>query len=259
MFLCILLLPIYGTLISGLLGRYIGYIVSKIIATSCIIISAILSYYYYYQVMILNKIYVINLFNWFNIDFINVDWSFILDSTSISLLVPVCTISGLVHLYAIGYMSHDPYQARFFSFLSLFTAFMIVLVLGNNYLVMFVGWEMIGLASYLLISFWHTRINAAKSGLNAFLVNKIGDTTLTISLFILLNTFGSLNFSTIFSTISYINIDILNLAMLFILIGTAAKSSQFGLHTWLLNSMEGKLGPSLTILFRKKLFHKINF
>nr|YP_003935027.1 NADH dehydrogenase subunit 5 [Groenewaldozyma salmanticensis]ADO51051.1 NADH dehydrogenase subunit 5 [Groenewaldozyma salmanticensis] len=239
MFLCILFLPIYGTLISGLLGKYTGYMVSKIISTLCISLSALLSYYYYYQIMILNKVYTLNLFNWFNIDYINVDWSFILDTTSISLLVPVCTISALVHLYAISYMSHDPFQSRFFSTLSLFTAFMIILVLGNNYLVLFVGWEMIGVASYLLISFWHTRVNAVKSGLNALLVNKVGDTTLTIALFILLSTFGSLNFSTIFSTISYINIDILNLCMIFLLIGTAAKSAQFGLHTWLLNSMEG--------------------
>ncbi len=147
--------------------------------------------------MVLNIIYSINLFNWITIDNIEIDWAFTIDELSITLLVAVCTISSLVHLYATSYMSQDPHQQRFFSILSLFTGFMIILVTANNYLVMFVGWEMIGVSSYLLISHWHTRLQAMKSGLSAFLMNKFGDTFMTIGLFLILITFGSLNYSTI--------------------------------------------------------------
>jgi len=239
MLLLVLLLPIIGSLTSGLLGRLLGYHSSKYIATLSIMIPCIISWYLYYNVIILNNIYTINLFNWITIDNIEIDWSFTLDELSITLLVAVCTISSLVHMYAISYMSHDPHQQRFFSILSLFTAFMIILVTANNYLVMFVGWEMIGVSSYLLISHWHTRLAAMKSGLSAYLMNKVGDTFMTIGLFLLLLTFGSLNYSTIYSLSVYINTDIITLIMICLLIGAVAKSAQLGLHTWLLNSMEG--------------------
>jgi NADH-ubiquinone oxidoreductase chain 5 len=239
MVLLTLLLPLLGSLISGLLGRLLGYNSSKYIASLCIIIPCIYSWYLYYNVMVLNIIYNINLFNWITIDNIEIDWAFIIDELSVTLLVAVCTISSLVHIYATSYMSHDPHQQRFFSILSLFTSFMIILVTASNYLVMFVGWEMIGVSSYLLIGHWHTRLAAMKSGLNAFLMNKFGDTFMTIGLFLILITFGSFNFSTIYSLSSYINTDILTLIMLCLLIGAVAKSAQLGLHTWLLNSMEG--------------------
>jgi NADH-ubiquinone oxidoreductase chain 5 len=245
MILTLILLPIIGSLISGLLGRYIGYITSRYIATLCIIISGIITYYVYIDVMIFNNIYSINIGKWIYIENIEIDWGFIIDELAVSLLVPILTVSSLVHIYANSYMSHDPHQSRFFSILSMFTGFMIVLVTGSNYIVMYLGWELIGVASYLLISFWSTRLSAVKSGLSALLMNKFGDTFITISLFILLYTFGSLNYSTIYSLSVYINTDILNIIMLFILIGCAAKSAQLGLHNWLLSSMEGLVGLSL--------------
>lgn len=240
MILITILLPLIGSLISGLLGRRIGYKISGILTTICIIISAILSYIIYYNIMIKGKTYNIIIGDWFNIGIINIPWGFIIDELSISLLVPVCTISGLVHWYAISYMSHDPHQQRFFSILSLFTGFMIVLVTGNNYLILFLGWELIGVASYLLIGHWHTRITAVKSALSAFLMNKVGDMFLTISMFNLLYIFGSLDYSTIFSLTGYVNTDLLNITMICFLIGATAKSAQLGLHHWLLSSMEGQ-------------------
>lgn len=239
MILLILLLPIIGSMIAGLLGRYLGYNSSKYIATILTIISAIYSWYVYYEVIVLNNNFNIKLFNWVTIDNIEIDWAFMIDELSVTLLVVVTTVASLVHLYATSYMSHDPHQQRFFSILSLFSGFMIILVTGGNYLVMFVGWEMIGVSSYLLISHWHTRLSAMKSGLSAFLINKVGDTFLTIGLFLLLVTFGSLNYSTINSLSAYINSDIITLISLCLLIGATAKSAQLGLHTWLLNSMEG--------------------
>lgn len=240
MILLIIVLPIIGSIVSGLLGRYIGYIMSKYIATLSIIISGILCYYVYFDVMVNNNIYNINLGKWIWVEHIEVDWGFIIDELAVSLLVPIVTVSSLVHIYACSYMSHDPHQSRFFSILSMFTGFMIVLVTGNNYVVMFLGWELIGVASYLLISFWHTRLSAVKSGLSALLMNKFGDTFITIGLFILLYTFGSLNYSSIYSLSVYINTDILNIIMILLLLGCAAKSAQLGLHNWLLSSMEGR-------------------
>lgn len=239
MLLTLLLLPLAGSAISGLLGRLIGYNSSKYIATFCIFIALLISINLYYNVMINNHIYSINLGVWFNVDNINIDWAFIIDELSVSLLIPICLVSTLVHLYATSYMAHDPYQQRFFSILSLFTGFMIILVTGSNYLILFIGWELIGVASYLLISHWYTVINAIKSGLSSLLVNKFGDALLTIGLLLMLVTFGSLNYSTVFSLSNYINSDIITLIMLCLLIGAMAKSAQIGLHIWLLYSMAG--------------------
>ena len=261
MTLITIILPLLGSLIAGLLGRRIGYQLSGIITTICISISAILSYILYYNIMIKGNTYGLIIGDWFDIGIINISWGFILDELSISLLVPVCTISALVHLYAIGYMSHDPHQQRFFSILSLFTGFMIVLVTGNNYLVLFLGWELIGVASYLLIGHWHTRLAAVKSALSAFLMNKVGDMFLIIGMFVLLFTFGSLDFSTIFSLTSYVNTDLLNIIMICFLIGATAKSAQLGLHHWLLNSMEGLLknnGNRAFLKFYYMLEHSLN-
>jgi NADH-ubiquinone oxidoreductase chain 5 len=239
MVLTILMLPLFSTLLSGLMGRYIGNNMGKYLCTIALGISTILSYILYYNTIVLDNTYKIVLSEWINIDMLDIYWSIGIDSISVTLLVTIGTISTMVHWYSIEYMGHDPHQNRFFSQLSLFTIFMMLLVLGDNYLVMFVGWEMIGVASYLLISFWYTSLNAAKSGLNALLMNKFGDTFLTIGLFILLYTFGSLNYSTIFSISMYINTDILVLSMICILMGATAKSAQLGLHTWLIYSMAG--------------------
>lgn len=239
MVLTLLILPLIGSIISGLLGRLIGYNSSKYIATLCIFISLIITINLYYNIMTNDIIYSINLGQWINIDNINIEWSFIIDELSVSLLLPICLISTLVHLYATSYMSHDPYQQRFFSILSLFTGFMIVLVTGSNYLILFLGWELIAVASYLLISHWYTVINAIKSGISSLLVNKVGDTLLTIGMLLITVTFGSLNFSTIFSLSQYINSDIISLIMLCLLTGAIGKSAQLGLHIWLLYSMAG--------------------
>ena len=240
MLLLIFLLPLLGCLIPGLLGRYIGNYIGPYISTSLLGISTIIIYILYYKILVYGDIYILDLCHYIRIDNIQVDWAFLIDDVSITLLVAIGTIGTLVHWYALGYMETDPYINRFFSLLSMFTAFMMLLVLGNNYLIMFIGWEMIGVASYALIGYWYTRLNAAKSGLNALLINKFGDTFLTIGLFIILYTFGSLNYSTIFSISTYINTNILILIMICLLIGATAKSAQLGLHTWLLNSMEGK-------------------
>ncbi len=228
-----------GSLISGFLGRYIGIKWSRNIVCLSVFISLITTYILFISVMINNNEYRNIIMSWINVDFLNIDWGFLIDKISISTLIPVVTISFLVHIYALVYMNHDPHQQRFFSYLSFFTFGMILLVTGDNFLILFLGWELIGVASYLLISFWFTRISAAKSGLNSLLMNRFGDTFLVIGLALIVYLVGSLNFDTLFSLNAYLSTDMLTIILICLLLGCASKSVQFGLHTWLLNSMEG--------------------
>ena len=163
------------------------------------------------------------------------------------MLIPVLIVSSLVHIYSIGYMSHDPHKQRFFSYLSLFTFMMIILVTANNYLLMFVGWEGVGVCSYLLVSFWFTRIAANQSSISAFLTNRVGDCFLTIGMFAILWSFGNLDYATVFSLAPYMNENIVTIIGICLLIGAMAKSSQVGLHVWLPMAMEGPTPVSALI------------
>ena len=163
------------------------------------------------------------------------------------MLIPVLIVSSLVHIYSIGYMNQDPHNQRFFSYLSLFTFMMVILVTGNNFLVMFVGWEGVGVCSYLLVSFWFTRIAANQSSLSAFLTNRVGDSFLTIGIITILWTFGNIDYQTIFSISPYINNNIITIIGFCLLIGAMAKSSQLGLHVWLPFAMEGPTPVSALI------------
>ncbi len=163
------------------------------------------------------------------------------------MLIPVLIVSSLVHVYSIGYMSHDPHNQRFFSYLSLFTFMMIILVTANNFLLMFVGWEGVGICSYLLVSFWFTRIAANQSSMSAFLTNRVGDCFLTIGMFTIIWSFGNLDYYTVFSLAPYYNNDIILIIGICLLIGAMAKSSQVGLHVWLPMAMEGPTPVSALI------------
>jgi hypothetical protein len=183
----------------------------------------------------------INLFRWIDSEWFNIVWGFQYDSLTVSMLIPVLIISSLVHIYSISYMSNDPHNQRFFSYLSLFTFMMIILVTANNYLLMFVGWEGVGVCSYLLVSFWFTRIAANQSSISAFLANRVGDCFLTIGMFAILWSLGNLDYATVFSLAPYINSNVVIIIGICLLIGAMAKSSQVGLHVWLPMAMEGFL------------------
>jgi NADH-ubiquinone oxidoreductase chain 5 len=189
----------------------------------------------------------LKLFRWIDLESMNILWSFNFDSLTISMLIPVLIVSSLVHIYSIGYMSQDPHNQRFFSYLSLFTFMMVILVTGNNFLVMFVGWEGVGVCSYLLVSFWFTRIAANQSSLSAFLTNRVGDCFLTIGIFVIFWTFGNIDYYTVFSLVPYINANIITIIGICLLIGAMAKSSQLGLHVWLPFAMEGPTPVSALI------------
>lgn len=197
------------------------------------------------------------LLSWINIELLVTPWAFCFDSISTTMLLVVCSVSSLVHLYSTEYMLTDPHASRFMGYLSLFTGFMLVLVTSDNFLVMFFGWEGIGLASYLLISFWHTRIQAGKSAIKAMLVNRVGDLGLALSICATFLTFKTLDYSIVFSLASFasesnfsflsFNADRLSIITFFIFWGALGKSAQIGLHIWLPDAMEGPTPVSALI------------
>lgn len=247
MYLSIIILPLLGSIVSGFFGRKVGVTGSRILGCLSIITTTILAIISFFEVGFNNNPISINLFKWLDNESFNMVWNFQFDSLTVSMLIPVLIISSLVHFYSIGYMSHDPHNQRFFSYLSLFTFMMIILVTGNNYLVMFVGWEGVGVCSYLLVSFWFTRIAANQSSLSAFLTNRVGDAFLMIGMFIILWSLGNLDYSVVFSLAPYMNENIITIIGICLLIGAMAKSSQVGLHVWLPMAMEGPTPVSALI------------
>jgi NADH-ubiquinone oxidoreductase chain 5 len=247
MYLAIIVLPLLGSIVSGFFGRKVGVTGSHIITCSSLIITTILVIFAFFEVGLNNIPVSIHLFRWIDTESLNIFWGFNFDSLTVSMLIPVLIVSTLVHVYSIGYMSHDPHNQRFFSYLSLFTFMMIILVTANNLLLMFVGWEGVGICSYLLVSFWFTRIAANQSSMSAFLTNRVGDCLLTIGIFATLWTFGNVDYATIFSLAPYINENIITIIGICLLIGAMAKSSQIGLHIWLPQAMEGPTPVSALI------------
>lgn len=247
MYLSSVFFPLLASICSGLFGRKIGVTGSKLIACIFILITSIIVSVIFFEVGFNNIVVKISLCKWIDLEFIDIVWGFNFDSLTVSMLIPVLIISLLVHIYSIGYMSHDPHNQRFFSYLSLFTFMMIILVTGNNLLVMFIGWEGVGICSYLLVSFWFTRIAANQSSISAFLTNRVGDCFLTIGMFVIIWSMGNLDYTTIFSISPYINENIIIFIGIFLLIGAMAKSSQIGLHIWLPMAMEGPTPVSALI------------
>lgn len=247
MYLALIILPILGSIVSGFFGRKVGVSGSHIITCTCVMTTTILAIFAFIEVGLNQSSTTIDLFRWIDAESLNVKWAFNFDSLTVSMLIPVLIVSSLVHLYSIGYMSHDPHNQRFFSYLSLFTFMMIILVTADNFLLMFVGWEGVGVCSYLLVSFWFTRIAANQSSLSAFLTNRVGDCFLTIGMFAILWSFGNLDYNTVFSLAPYYSENVVIIIGICLLIGAMAKSSQVGLHVWLPMAMEGPTPVSALI------------
>lgn len=256
MLLSIILLPLFGCFCGSLFGRLLGK-GAGIVTTLTTIISSLLSIILLVKTIATGGINTLTLNSWIYSDFLKVDWSFCFDSLTCVMLVIVTFISSLVHLYSTEYMENDPHLPRFMSYLSLFTFFMLILVTANNYLQMFVGWEGVGVSSYLLINFWFTRIQANKSAIKAMLVNRIGDFFLLLAIFTLFISFNTLNYDIIFSispsfllyTIDIFGytIGLIDIICIFIFLGAMGKSAQIGLHTWLPDAMEGPTPVSALI------------
>lgn len=239
MYLSILALPAVGAIVAGFLGRKIGVTGAHIITSSSLFITTILAMVAFFEVGLSGSPVSITLISWIDSEFMLVSWGFLFDSLTVSMLFPVLVVSTLVHIYSISYMAEDPHNQRFFSYLSMFTFFMLVLVAGDNYLVMFIGWEGIGISSYLLINFWYTRVQANKSAIKALVVNRVGDMFLSVGFFALFWVFGNLDYATVFSAAPFINETSITIIGLLLLLAACGKSAQIGLHTWLPDAMEG--------------------
>ncbi|MFZ0586590.1 MAG: NADH-quinone oxidoreductase subunit L [Candidatus Sulfotelmatobacter sp.] len=190
--------------------------------------------------------------HWIRIVGFRADFAFYLDQLSLVMLLVVTGVGFLIHIYSVGYMWDDPSYSRFFSYLNLFMFFMLTLVLANNYLVMFIGWEGVGLASYLLIGFWFTKDSAASAGKKAFIVNRIGDFGFLIALFLLIKHFGSLNFERVFQSVSALGVEtagggLLTAVGILLMVGACGKSAQIPLYVWLPDAMEGPTPVSALI------------
>jgi NADH-quinone oxidoreductase subunit L len=190
--------------------------------------------------------------HWIRIAGFSADFAFYLDQLSLVMLLVVTGVGFLIHIYSVGYMWDDPSYYRFFSYLNLFMFFMLTLVLANNYLLMFIGWEGVGLASYLLIGFWFTKDSAASAGKKAFIVNRIGDFGFLIALFLLIKHFGSLNFDQVFRSIAPMSPEtagagLLSAIGILLMLGACGKSAQIPLYVWLPDAMEGPTPVSALI------------
>jgi len=238
MYLSILILPLLASFVSGFMGRKIGITGSHIITCTCLSISSLLATIAFYEVGICGSPVSVYLFNWVDSEFMSISWEFLFDQLTVAMFIPVLYISTLIHIYTTSYLAEDPHNQRFFSYLSLFTFFMLFLVSGANYFVMFIGWEGIGVVSYLLINFYFTRIQANKAAILALTMNRVGDMGLSIGFFALFALFGSVDYSTIFSLAPFMNETAITIISLLLLIGAMAKSAQIPLHSWLPGSME---------------------
>ena len=257
MYLNIVFLPFLGSFIGGFFGRFLGPHGSAIVTTSCIGSACLMSLVAFFEVALSGCPCYIKIAPWIDSELFNVPWGFLFDSLTVVMLVVVTFISTLVHLYSTEYMSHDPHLPRFMSYLSLFTAFMLVLVTGDNYMQMFLGWEGIGLSSYLLINFWFTRLQANKAAIKAMIINRIGDFGLALGIFMIYIFFQSMEYSSVFAMVPFfaeqqvcflsLNFNLLNVVGVLLFIGAMGKSAQLGLHTWLPDAMEGPTPVSALI------------
>ena len=250
-------MPFIGSCCAGLFGRFLGPFGSCFITVTCLISTFFISLFGFYEVALLNCCTYIKLGSWINSELLNVDWGFMFDSLTVIMCCVVTFVSSLVHLYSTEYMAHDPHLSRFMSYLSLFTFFMLILVTADNFVQMFVGWEGVGLCSYLLINFWFTRIQANKAAIKAMILNRIGDFGLVIGILVIFVEYKAVDYATVFATTLiftnktyyFLNFDfnLIFIICFFLFIGAIGKSAQLGLHTWLPDAMEGPTPVSALI------------
>ena len=255
--LSIITLPLIAAIISGFFGKYIGDRNSEIVTSLLVSISAILSVIVFYNVIFNQYEDNIIIATWINSGTLDVNWSMKIDSLSSVMLVVVTSVSALVHIYSIGYMSHDPHKPRFMAYLSLFTFAMLMLVTSDNFIQLFFGWEGVGLCSYFLIGFWFKKETANSAAIKAFVVNRVGDFGFALGIFLIFYLFGTVNYNEVFQQIPSVvdkrlnflgfEVNSIDLICLLLFIGAMGKSAQILLHTWLPDAMEGPTPVSALI------------
>ena len=253
----ILFLPLFASFVAGFFGKLIGERNSEIITSLSVSITAILSIIIFYNVVTQDYNNNIVIASWIKSGSLEINWAINIDALSSVMLVVVTLISSIVHIYSIGYMSHDPHKPRFMAFLSLFTFAMLTLVTSDNFLQLFFGWEGVGLCSYFLIGFWFKRESANAAAIKAFLVNRVGDFGLALGIFLIFYLFGTINYDEVFKLIptildekiNFLSFDFnsIDLICILLFIGAMGKSAQIILHTWLPDAMEGPTPVSALI------------
>jgi NADH-quinone oxidoreductase subunit L len=257
MYQAIVFLPLLGSAIAGLFGPLIGPRPSELVTTVLLFASMVLSWIGFAQVGFSHQDAHVVIAPFIVSGDLHVDWALRIDTLTAVMLVVVTTISAFVHLYSIGYMAEDPHRPRFFSYLSLFTFAMLMLVTADNLVQLFFGWEGVGLMSYLLIGFWYQKPEANAAAIKAFVVNRIGDFGFALGIFALFMMVGAVDYETVFAqapslvgkTIHFLgyDVDALTLICLLLFMGAMGKSAQFLLHTWLPDAMEGPTPVSALI------------
>jgi NADH-ubiquinone oxidoreductase chain 5 len=257
MYISIIFLPLLGSLLVGFLGRFVGYKGSNIISLFFVGLSFLCSLFIFKEVSLSGNDVFVSLFNWISVGTLSLEWSLRFDVITSVMLVVITSISFLVHLYSTSYMEGDPHIIRFMSYLSIFTFFMIVMVTSANFAQLFLGWEGVGLSSYLLINFWFTRLQANKAAIKAIIVNRFGDFGVMVALFVMFVSFNSFDFAVLrtlvdsfseyYLVIGLWEFHMISVVSFFLLLGCVGKSAQLGLHTWLPDAMEGPTPVSALI------------
>ncbi|MFD2207290.1 NADH-quinone oxidoreductase subunit L [Kiloniella antarctica] len=253
----IVFLPLLGAFIAGLFGKAIGDRGAQVITTGLLLVSAVLSFVVFKDVALDGNARISPVFTWINSGDLQLNWALKIDTLTAVMLIVVTVVSSMVHLYSVGYMAEDKSISRFFSYLSLFTFFMLMLVTSDNLVQMFFGWEGVGLASYLLIGFWYDKPSACAAAMKAFLVNRVADIGFALGIMGVFVLFGTVNFAEIFpqaealstAQFSFLAFEghALTIICLLLFIGAMGKSAQLGLHTWLPDAMEGPTPVSALI------------
>ena len=253
----VVFLPLAGCLIAAVMGRRAGDRGAQLATVLPMLASALLGCVLFYDVALQGNERTVELFTWIDSGALHASWALRFDTLTAVMVFVVTVVSSMVHVYSIGYMSHDAGVPRFMAFLSLFTFFMLMLVTADNFLQMFFGWEGVGVSSYLLIGFWFHKDTANAAAIKAFVVNRIGDFGFILGIFGVFFAFGTLDFDPVFEaapslagqTFSFLgfNVDILTTISILLFVGAMGKSAQIGLHTWLPDAMEGPTPVSALI------------
>ena len=246
-YLLLALAPLIGSIIVGLAGNRLGRTLSHSITILGVLVSTVLALYVFnHHVLEGGEVFNQNLYTWMQIGGLNISVGFLVDNLTSVMLVIVSFVSLMVHIYTIGYMQDDDGYTKFFSYISLFTFAMFMLVMSNNFMQLFFGWEAVGLVSYLLIGFWHGKESAVEANLKAFLVNRVGDFGFLLGIALLLAFFGTLDYAETFALVDEVNgktifgdFSVITMICLLLFVGAMGKSAQVPLHVWLPGSMEG--------------------
>ncbi|BBK32062.1 NADH dehydrogenase subunit L [Stella humosa] len=257
MFAAAIFLPLLGAIVAGFFGRWIGDRGAQIVTCAGLLISMLLGWYILYLVGFRGETRTVELFTWISSGTFEVAWALRFDTLTAVMVFVVTTVSAMVHVYSVGYMSHDHSIPRFMAYLSIFTFFMLMLVTADNFVQMFFGWEGVGVASYLLIGFWFDRQSANAAAMKAFIVNRVGDFGFALGIMAIFYLFGTVQFDAVFQAAPQMagrnfeflgmQVDALTTACILLFIGAMGKSAQLGLHTWLPDAMEGPTPVSALI------------